>query len=213
MLDSPPVLSRRERRKLEVRGRILEAAIGLFDAQGYAATKVSEISDRADVAHKTFFNHFPTKQHLLQAIAEHAMDEQLAGIENLRQQPAPTRERLVRLFDWIADRSEEAGAMRPELVHEIIRFTHANAPGGEARKLHDAFAGIVRDGLEAGDVTREHEEETLVEMLMGAYYAVMLNWTSFGGYPLRERAGAAGRFLASAIAVEPEPPSRTRGDR
>jgi len=30
---------------------------------------------------------------------------------------------------------------------------------------------------------------------------------------LRERAGAAGRFLASAIAVEPEPPSRTRGDR
>jgi len=61
----------------------------------------------------------------------------------------------------------------------------------------------VRDGLLAGDVTREHDEETLIEMLMGAYYAVMLNWTSFEGYPLRERAGAAGRFLAGAIAAEP----------
>jgi AcrR family transcriptional regulator len=195
-------LTRRERRKLEVRSRILEAAIELFDARGYQATKVSEISDRADVAHKTFFNHFPTKQHVLQAIAEEAMAEQLAGFEGLRKQPMSTAARIERLFQWIADRAERAGAMRPELVHEIIRFTHASDAHaeGEARKLHDAFAGIVADGLAAGDVTREHDEETLVEMLMGAYYAVMLNWTSFDGYPLRDRARAAGRFLAGAIA-------------
>jgi len=196
--------SRRERRKLEMRARILEAAVALFDRQGYQATRVSEISDRADVAHKTFFNHFPTKQHLLQAIAEQAMNEQLAGIEELRKQPLPTRKRLERLFDWISDRAENAGPMRPELLHEIIRFTHATSAEGEARKLHDAFAGIVRDGHEAGDVTREHDEETLVEMLMGAYYVVMLNWTHFDGYPLRERARAAARFLAAAITIKPQ---------
>ena len=93
--------------------------------------------------------------------------------------------------------------MRPELVHEIIRVTHATHPESEARKLHDAFAGIVREGLAAGDVTRAHDEETLVEMLLGAYYAVMLNWTNFDGYPLRQRARAAARFLAEAMAVEP----------
>jgi len=194
-----PELSRRERRKLEVRGRILEAAIALFDAHGYEATTVAEISDRADVAHKTFFNHFPAKQDVLQAIAEEAMNEQLAGIEELRKRPMATPARIERLFEWIADRAEEAGAMRPELVHEIIRFTHAHGPEGEARKLHDAFAGIVRDGLAQGDLTRAHDEETLVEMLLGAYYAVMLNWTNFEGYPLRERARAAGRFLARAM--------------
>ena len=206
-MDVDPSLSRRERRKLEVRARILDAAIDLFDAHGYEATRVSEISARADVAHKTFFNHFPSKQHVLQAIAEGAMQEQLEGIEVLRKRPASTHERLLRLFDWVGARAEQAGAMRPELVHEIIRFTHAGGAGraeGEARKLHDAFAGIVREGLAAGDVTGDHDEETLVEMLMGAYYAVMLNWTSFDGYPVRERARAAGRFLAGAIAVEPE---------
>jgi AcrR family transcriptional regulator len=201
-ISEPPALSRRERRKLEVRGRILEAAIALSDEQGFEATKISEISERADVAHKTFFNHFPSKQHLLEAIARFAMDEQLAGIEELRKTPMTTRERIVTFFDWLADRCEAAGAMRPELVHEIIRFTHANHPEGAARKLHDALGGIVRDGLDSCEVTRAHDEETLVEMLLGAYYAVMLSWTHFEGYPLRERAGAAGRFLASAIAMD-----------
>jgi AcrR family transcriptional regulator len=203
MAAQGPDPGRRERRKLEVRARIVEAAIELFDARGYEATRVAEICDRADVAHKTFFNHFATKQQVLEAIARVAMDDQLAGIEELRKRRLSTRERIVALFEWIADRAEQAGAMRPELVHEIIRFTHATHPEHEARKLHDAFAGIVREGLSAGDVTRAHDEETLVEMLLGAYYAVMLNWTNFDGYPLRERARAAARFLAEAMTVEP----------
>ena len=141
---SPPELSRRERRKLEVRGRILAAAMRLFDEHGYAATKVSEISDRADVAHKTFFNHFPSKQHLLQAIAQDAMNEQLAGIEELRKRPMSTRERVIRFFGWVADRAEDAGAMRPELLHEIIRFTHAHHPEGEARRAVGALKYAAR---------------------------------------------------------------------
>ena len=62
---NPQELTRRERRKLEVRGRIVEAARDLFRAQGFSATRVTEICDRADVAEKTFFNHFPTKQRVL----------------------------------------------------------------------------------------------------------------------------------------------------
>ena len=41
---------RRERRKQEVRGRILEAAHDLFEAGGVAGTRVSDICERADVA-------------------------------------------------------------------------------------------------------------------------------------------------------------------
>ena len=62
-------LSRRERRKLEVRGRILKAAGDLFTQHGFQATKVAEICEQADIAQKTFFNHFPSKQHLLREIA------------------------------------------------------------------------------------------------------------------------------------------------
>ena len=41
-------LGRRERRKLELHGRILEAARELFDVRGFDATRVSEIAERAE---------------------------------------------------------------------------------------------------------------------------------------------------------------------
>ena len=81
MVSSEPVdLSRRERRKLEVRNRILEAAVDLFDERGFEATTVAEICERADVAHKTLFNHFVSKQHLLREIAQDALQQFLVDI-------------------------------------------------------------------------------------------------------------------------------------
>ncbi|HXO56401.1 MAG TPA: TetR family transcriptional regulator, partial [Mycobacterium sp.] len=43
-------VTRTERRKQEVREKILAAAFDLFLAQGVAATKIEEICERADVA-------------------------------------------------------------------------------------------------------------------------------------------------------------------
>jgi len=80
---------RRERRKLEVRGRIVEAARELFDVQGFDATRVSQIADRADVAEKTFFNHFPTKQHVMRELAIESVGDLLDRVEDARLQPSP----------------------------------------------------------------------------------------------------------------------------
>ncbi|MBS1848548.1 MAG: helix-turn-helix transcriptional regulator, partial [Actinobacteria bacterium] len=47
--------SRRERKKEEMRETLLESALSLFEEQGYAATTVEDIAERADVAPRTFF--------------------------------------------------------------------------------------------------------------------------------------------------------------
>ena len=62
--------TRRERRRTEVRDRILDAARVLFDERGYDDTKVSDICERADLAYGTFFNHFGEKRELLRSMAE-----------------------------------------------------------------------------------------------------------------------------------------------
>ncbi|MBV8179066.1 MAG: helix-turn-helix transcriptional regulator, partial [Mycobacterium sp.] len=80
-------MNRHERRKLEVREKILAAAFDLFLAQGSAATTIEEICDRADVANRTFFNHFATRQDMIRALAER---------------------RLVNLHDVFFDRGDEA---------------------------------------------------------------------------------------------------------
>ena len=193
-------LGRRERRRLELHARILAAAIELFDERGFGTTRVQAICERADIAHKTFFNHFPSKQDLLREIAHSALERFLGEIEDVRRQPIATSARIQLLFERIADNADAAGPMRPELLHELIQVAHATDTDHEtARRLHEAFGAIVRDGITAGDIASRHEAATLTELLMGAFYALMFNWTNFAGYPLRRQALSAARFLGEAM--------------
>lgn len=201
--EAPSDLTRRERRKVEVRDRIVEAGIALFEERGFAATKVAEICERADIAHKTFFNYFPSKQDLLRAIALYSLDQLLADIEEARTRTGPTAERLGFFFTRIADRAEQAGPLRRELLNELVHVAHDSGTEPEqARKLHAAFGALVRDGLAAGDLSARHDADTLTEMVMGAFYVLMFNWANLDGYPLRRQAESAARFLADAMQTE-----------
>jgi AcrR family transcriptional regulator len=201
----PAELSRRERRKLELRGRILAAAAELFTQHGFAAAKVADICERADVAHKTFFNHFPSKQHLLREIASSAIDELLVDIEAARKQGHSTPERLAAFFLVVAERTAQAGPMNREFVTELVHVVHdSSSKSLQARKLHDAFGQIVADGLLAGDVTQRHDAETLTEMILGAYYVLMFNYANLDDFPIEKQAEAVARFLGDALAPRPE---------
>jgi AcrR family transcriptional regulator len=211
VIDTPD-LSRRERRKAEVRARILAAGLELFRARGFADTKVSDICERADVAHKTFFNHFPSKQELVREIAQHSIGELLIDIETARKAGANTADRLARFFTEMARRSLEAGPMFREVVTELVHVVHESGSRSEqARRLHDAFGAIVADGLAAGDVTRRHDAETLTEMIMGAYYVLIFNYANLDDFPLADQAAAVARFLGDALAPNSAGAHASRG--
>src|ERR1051325_6043811 len=67
------------------RERLVRAAVDLFTEQGYDATTVAQITERAGVTKSTFFRHFPDKRELLVAGQEGA--SRLPG-EGSRQGPA-----------------------------------------------------------------------------------------------------------------------------
>lgn len=51
----------RERKKLQTRTALHEAAFRLIDEHGLEATTVDQISQEADVSGRTFFNYYPSK--------------------------------------------------------------------------------------------------------------------------------------------------------
>ncbi len=59
------VEGRRDRKKRETREALETAAWHLFDTQGYDATTVADITDEVDVAPRTFFRYFDSKEAVL----------------------------------------------------------------------------------------------------------------------------------------------------
>jgi AcrR family transcriptional regulator len=190
----------RERKKQEVRDRLLAAARSLFDGKGFEATTVDEICARADVSQKTFFNYFPTKQHVVREIAESFLDDVSALVEEARKQPGSTADRLAHLFHRVAEESLRAGPRHKELLVEVVRVAQVDGSGPEqSRRLHSAFRALLEDGAALGELTPEHEPAFLTEMVVAAFTSVLLNWQSIDGYPVREHLEEAARFLGRAI--------------
>jgi AcrR family transcriptional regulator len=61
------VESRRERKKIAARARILSAAIDLFSRRGLDAVTVDEIASAADVGKGTIYDYFATKESIVVA--------------------------------------------------------------------------------------------------------------------------------------------------
>lgn len=55
----------RERRKTATRRALQEAAVALFAERGFAGTTIDDICDRAEVARRTFFRYFTSKEAVL----------------------------------------------------------------------------------------------------------------------------------------------------
>jgi AcrR family transcriptional regulator len=66
--------------KPDAQGRLMKAAITLFDEQGYDATTVAEIAERAGLTKRTFFRYFADKREVLFDGSHELQERWVAGI-------------------------------------------------------------------------------------------------------------------------------------
>jgi AcrR family transcriptional regulator len=218
MLAGGAAPSRRERRKLEVRRRIVAAAEGLFAVQGFRGTTVDQIAEAADVAQKTFFNHFPTKHDLLVLMACERLDRLHADLEDVRRRSVSTPRKLDLFFSLGARHIEEEDMLARDVSRELHRLLspEGDVAGEQAARLSGLFAAILRDGQAAGDVRDDWDADFLAEMVLGVFSAVMLSWAGAVAYPVRKRLAQAAEFLGEALAprdADPTPAGRRAARR
>ena len=134
-------MTRRERKRLDTRAAIAGAALDLFEEQGYVATTIDEIAERADVARRTFFRYFPSKEAVLLPHPSEYEEEFLVVLDRV---PRPLTVR--RLLDGLA---EAASAIDDEA--EVHRRRSAVLTANQDHLLTSAVTAFVdtRDAVVA----------------------------------------------------------------
>jgi AcrR family transcriptional regulator len=104
----------RERKKEATRRAIEDAAFRLFEERGYSATTVADIADAADIAPRTFFAYFPSKEAVVFGDFEDTFGTLDARL-NERHEGETTFEALRA---WIGDLIDSDGAVDDR---EVVR--------------------------------------------------------------------------------------------
>lgn len=193
----------RERKKLEVRERLLDEARTLFAEDDPASVSVDRIAEAAGVSRATFFNYFPSKGALLDELARRMTGRLARYLEEVRAEGQPLSPTLVRWFG----RSVETIRRSEPMSRLLFARAFAGADESELRAaqmsdVHRAYAALVRDAQARGEVPQEADATFHAEMIAGAMTTLLNNWLNNAAYPLEERAAKTARFLAAAIVAD-----------
>ena len=166
--DRPP-LGLRERKKIKTREAIRTATYALVGEQGYDATTIEQIADRAEVSPSTVFRYFPTKEDI---VLTDEYDPLM--LEELRARPASeswldsVRYVLHRSMDELLAVDPEAVRIRAHLAVQIpaVRARMIESMSATGRLLRGAIAE--RHGLDADSLEVRVYAMSLVGGLMEA---------------------------------------------
>ncbi|WP_433713624.1 TetR family transcriptional regulator [Nocardia sp. CA-084685] len=104
--SAPAGLGLRERKKQQTRLRIIEVALDLCDAQGFDATTVEQIADRADVSPRTINRYFDSKEAIILGPVKDfglAIAEFLRGLPVTGNELRSLREAFLQVVDQAVD--------------------------------------------------------------------------------------------------------------
>jgi len=121
----PALPHKRERRKQDRPGELLEAALDLFVEKGFAATRVEEVAARAGVSKGTLFLYFPSKEDLFKAVVRenvvHPVTQGAGEIEHFKGNSGQLLEWMM-LQWWHRYGATQASGISKLIMSEATNF-------------------------------------------------------------------------------------------
>ena len=196
----PAAGSRRERRSAELRERLFRSALSLFASKGYAETTVWDITEAADVGKGTFFNYFPSKEHILMAFGEMQLGRLEAVVCEAEQSDLPMRD----VMRMLVMRMTEEPIRQPAIVRALLQANLSSVPvRGEMVRIHDrnrALLGrLIRHGQERGEIRNDLPAEEIAQVWRQTIFGTLMFWSLTGDATLTARIETAIRLLWEGI--------------
>ncbi|MBG0813219.1 TetR/AcrR family transcriptional regulator [Planomonospora sp. ID82291] len=160
-------------RRAETRLRLFGAAVELIAEQGYTATTVDAIAERAGVAKGTVFYNFGTKEALFSGLLDHGV-----GLLSAALSGAAAGETALEALDAVVMAQlrffEEYGAFARVLLAEMWRTAWRDAVAGLRRDALGVYAGVLRRAVAEGAVRDDLDVETAATAVFGMVLTVAI---------------------------------------
>jgi AcrR family transcriptional regulator len=194
--------SRRERKSAELRERLFRAALALFAKKGYSETTVRDITEAADVGKGTFFNYFPSKEHILMAFGEMQLKKLEMTVREAEQSDLSMREVLRTLVM----RMTEEPIRNPAIIRALLQANLSSVPvRGEMLRIHDrnrALLGqLIRHGQNRREIRTDLPAEEIAQVWRQTIFGTLLFWSLSGDHTLTARIEVSIRLLWDGIAA------------
>ncbi|HZC65674.1 MAG TPA: TetR/AcrR family transcriptional regulator [Candidatus Dormibacteraeota bacterium] len=203
--STPAAPDRRARRGAATRESLFRAALDLFAIKGFADTTVEDITEAADVGKGTFFNYFPSKDHLLLAFS----DMQIAKLQVAVDRVVQSREPMQSYLRGFGVYMTTEPARNPSLIRALLQ---ANLSSSAVRELmrenharsHALLTKLIETGQERREIRTDLPAADIAHVFRQTVFGTLLLWSVYGDSSLPERIHAAFDLLWNGIAPQTE---------
>jgi AcrR family transcriptional regulator len=196
-----PRHGRRARRSAETRERLFRAALDLFARKGFTETTVEDITEAADVGKGTFFNYFPSKDHILLAFGE----MQLAKLESAVGEARASHEPMPHFLRSLGVRMTQEPIRNPGIIRTLLQAYLSTSAVRVAmldlqKRVHALHTEIIGLGQERGEIRRDLPAAEIAHVFRQTIFGTLLFWSLHGDASLHARIESAFNVLWSGLA-------------
>lgn len=195
------VHGRRERRSAETRESLFRSALDLFAKKGFTETTVEDITEAADVGKGTFFNYFPSKDHILLAFGEMQLGKLQAAVAEARSSGEP----MPLFLRSLGTRMTQEPMRHPGLIRTLLQAYLSTTPvraamGDLQKRVHALHTEIVGLGQERGEIRKDLPAAEIAHVFRQTIFGTLLFWSLQGDGTLHPRMESAFNVLWSGLA-------------
>ena len=145
-----------QRRSQARPGEILEAALSLFVARGFAATKIEDIAEGAGVSKGTVYLYFKSKEDIFRSLVHELVLPEIERVQELVSEYQGTRKELLIMIlqnMWNTFNEKKLSGMPKLMVAEAANFPEL-AKFYVNNVIHrglEVIAGIIQQGIVNGE--------------------------------------------------------------
>jgi AcrR family transcriptional regulator len=204
--SSAPAPDRRQRRSADIRERLFRSALELFAQKGFAETTVEDITEAADVGKGTFFNYFPSKDHILLAFGE----MQLGKLEAMIDAARSSGESMPEFLRSLGVRMTQEPTRNPAIIRALLQAYLSTTPVRAAmmdlqRRVHALHTEMIQLGQERGEIRDDLPAAEIAYVFRQTIFGTLLIWSLYGDATLHSRIETAFHLLWTGMAPRRNP--------